>query len=183
MEKSGKNIVTLKDAASSEDTVDYLLTGSKENKIPTSLSKKITNVKCNSFLDMSEQTGKNVFKDSMKFLIRMSQVVYHDMARYCVNTHAEIDKIKKESFRNTKNNDLNFFLICPNANNFDIMCSSMRLKYQSKSKMLGFSPDFNQSADFTSNMRKTASLAALLSLRKKMLSNPRLKDNFSYAGK
>lgn len=183
MEKSGKNIVTLKDSASSEDTVDYLLTGSKENKIPTSLSKKSTDIKCKSFLAMSEQAGKNVFKDSMKFLIRMSQVVYHDMARYCVNTHAEINKIKKEALRNPKNNDLNYNFLCPNANNFDIMCSSMRLKYQSKSKMLGFSPDFNQSADFTSNMSKTASLANLLSLRKKMLSNQGLKNNFSFAGK
>jgi Lipase (class 3) len=161
MDKSGAEITTLKDTASKSDQIDFLLTGDKGLKHPGG------NIKNKSFLQMADTASETVFKKPIRFLVRMSQTVYHDMARYTVNLDAEFKKVKEANSAMLNKNNINLMYTCPNAHNFQVTCNSMRLKYQSQVKLLGGpETDFNTELERGANMQKM-DFSKLLDLTKK----------------
>ena len=160
MEKFGAEIITLKDTASKENHIDFLLTGDKEFK------NRNGSIKNKSFLQMADSISETIFKKPMKFLIRMSQTVYHDMARYTVNLDSEFKKVKEANLDMINKGNINLTYICPNAHSFQVSCNYMRLAYQSKVKLFGLEPDFNTEMSRGANMEKI-DFSKLMELRNK----------------
>ena len=179
MQKTGAEIITLRDSVSKMDQADYLLTNHNEIKIPKSIHKKKPNNKFEAFMQMAETVSQTCFKKPIRFIVRMSQTVYHDMARYTVNLDAEISKLRIDNPRFVANPKIEFRSLCPTSHTFGVACSSMRLQYQASVKMMGFQPDFNQAFDAGSRM-EPMDFSKLMKLRNKALKTEGHEGPMSY---
>jgi len=160
MDKSGEEIVTLKDRASSENYMDFLLTGDK--------NMKIKNPAHNKFVEMMHSASEIMVKKPLRFIERMKNTVYHDMARYTLNLDAQLTQIKKQNIQMlNEKTDISVVSLCANSHSFNNSCQAMRLQHQSQARLLGFETDFNKNLDASAQMQKL-DFGKMLELRRKL---------------
>lgn len=121
--KTGSEILRLKDVASDKVMEDYLLTNGKATNLSLLDEKKSKAEKNHAnFFGMMETASDKYFHKPIKFLMRMSAVVYHDMARYGINLGNKIDQLKKSTEYELPDN------VAPNTKLFGALESSLRLQ-------------------------------------------------------